>query len=257
MKKSLKTGAPAVHIAREHQSAPAETWADKEVAKAAEEIRSGQFRPDLSADADLVGMVGMTRSLALKDPRQATVAEKLASIGEMNDSLALAQHPRVQEALARLEQEASTAATTQEMLEKQEMLHEMNERAARKNCWDGQGRWLGKDNEAMRVVNILSWKQWLRRLEEVIGENRIFVSRYAIGGLLTVVVPNTKYNRFLVQAPVTMETRFSEKDEHIAVATIQPVNPEWMVMRFNEYGEPTGAKYKGWRTALLCLIEKR
>ena len=249
---------PALHIAREHQSAPAEHWADKEVKLAAEEIQKGQFRPDLSDDADLLGMVGMTRSLALKDPRHATAAEKLQSIGEMNDSAALAQHPRVQEALARLETERSTAKTPQEAMEKAQMLHEMNERVARKNCWDGQGRWIGKDAEEMRVVNILTWKQWLGRLEAEIGEGRIFVNRYAINGLCAVLVPNTAYNRSLIIQPgITAGFESQEKDEFLPVATIQPVSPEWMVMRFNEYGEPTSAKYKGWRTALLCLIAKR
>lgn len=247
--------APALHIPREHQSAPADHWADKEVKLAAEEIQKGQFRPDLSDDADILGMVGMTRSLALKDPNHATTAEKLASIGEMNDAAALKQHPRVQEALIRLQDEVRTAKTPQEQIEKMQMLHEMNERVARKNCWDGQGRWIGKENEEMRVVNILTWKQWLGRLEAEIGEGKVFVNRYAVNGLCAVLVPNTEYNRKLVWTPGQV-SESQENDEYIGVATIQPVSPEWMVMRFNEYGEPTSAKYKGWRTALLCLIAK-
>jgi hypothetical protein len=254
---NLKTSGPALHIAREYQSAPAEHWADKEVKLAAEEIRGGRFRPDLSDDADFLGMVGMVRGEAVKDPRHATVAEKLASIGEMNDAAALKQHPRVQEMLIRLEQEKSTAKTPQEQLEKAQMLHEANARAARKNCWDGQGRWIGKDNEEMRVVNILTWKEWLGRLEEEIGVGKIFVNRYAMGGLLAVLVPNTEYNRSLIITPSGLGVESQKNDEYLGVATIQPVSPEWMVMRFNEYGEPTSAKYKGWRTALLCLIAKK
>ena len=250
--------APALHIAREHQSAPAEHWADKEVAKAAEEIRGGRFRPDLSDDADFLGMVGMVRGEAVKDPRHATVAEKLTSIGEMNDALALKQHPRVQEMLIRLEREKSTAKTPQEQMEKAQMLHEANARAARKNCWDGQGRWIGKDNEEMRIVNILTWKQWLDRLGETIGEDRVYVGRYAVGGLIKVMVPNTGYYRNLIMAPGSeLSASNSKQDPYIPVATIQPVNPEWMVMRVNEYGEPTSAKYTGWRTALLCLIAQK
>ena len=250
--------APALHIARAHQSAPAEHWADKEVAKAAEEIRGGQFRPDLSDDADLLGMVGMVRGEAVKDPRHATVAEKLASIGEMNDAAALKQHPRVQEMLVRLQDEVRTAKTPQEQLEKAQMLHEANARAARKNCWDGQGRWIGKDNEEMRIVNILTWKQWLDRLGETIGEDRVYVGRYAVGGLIKVMVPNTGYYRNLIMAHgFELPASNSKPDPYIPVATIQPVNPEWMVMRVNEYGEPTSAKYKGWRTALLCLISQK
>ena len=254
---SSNNAAPAVHIPVQHQSAPKQSWADKEVEKAAEEIRTGQFRPDLAGDADLIGMVGMARGEAIKDPRLTTAAEKLATIGEMNDSLALAQHPRVQEALARLEQEKSDARTPQEQMEKAQMLHEMNQRAARKNCWDGQGRWIGEDNEEMRVVNILTWKQWLDRLAEVIGYDRVYVSRYMNlrSGRLQVMVPNTDANRGLILLPGDLSP--ANKDLYLPVATIQPLSPEWMVMRFSEYGEPTGAKYLGWRTALLCLIAKR
>lgn len=247
----------AIHIAPEHQSAPKEHWADKEVAKAAEEIREGQFRPDLSDDADFLGMVGVARSTALKDPHQATNAEKLAQFEEMADSLALAQHPRVQEALIRLEDEKRTAKTPQEAMEKAQMLYEMNARAAQKNQWDGQGRWLGKENEEMRVVNILSWKQWLQRLEKVIGEERVYINRYAVMGRCAVLIPNTDYNRALILIPGQLASESDKNSKFLPVATIQPVSPEWMVMRFNEYGEPTAAKYLGWRTALLCLIEKK
>jgi hypothetical protein len=263
MKKKPATGnrkpetaaAPAVHIPRQHQSAPAEHWADKEVRLASDEIRSGQFTPALGEDEFLAASVGMQRGPEIRDPNSLSRGEVAELQQETLDSLALAQHPRVQEALARLEQEKNDARTPEELIEKAQMLHEMTERSARKNGWDGQGRWLGKENEEMRVVNLLTWKQWLDRLGEVIGPERVFVSRYAVGGLLKVVVPNTEYYRSLVIIPGAERMAPSPKeDKFLAVATLQPVNPEWMVMRINEYGEPTCAKYKGWRTALLCLI---
>jgi hypothetical protein len=252
---------PAVHIAPEHQSAPKEHWADKEVAKAAEEIREGQFRPDLSDDADLLGMVGVTRSLALKDPHLASKAEQLQTFGEMADSLALAQHPRVKEALARLEQEKKDAPSTQEMIEKAQMLHEFNEMVESKNQFDGQGRWIGKDNEQMRIVNIMSPKQWIARLNAVIGEGRVFLNRYAVLGRVPVLVPNTEKSRSLLWTPdqgFGPEGGSSKKDEYLPVTMLQhPATPEWMVMRFDEYRVPTTVKYMGWRTALLVLITKR
>lgn len=256
-RKGSQLGAPSVHIAPEHQSAPKEHWADKEVKKAAEEIREGQFRPDLSEDADILGMVAMNRSPNLEDPRSMTATKFMEKAGEMADAAALAQHPRVQECLARLEQEKSTAKTTEEQMEKYQMLHEMNARAAQKNQWDGQGRWMGKEAEEMRVVNILHWKQWLDRLGEVIGEGRVYCGRYAQYGRIRVMVPSTECNRKLVLSLDDLGPQVSKPEEYLTVATIQPMTPEWMVMRFNEYGEPTGAKYLGWRTALLCLIAKR
>lgn len=251
----MKPEAPAIHIAPEHQSAPKESWADKEVALAAEDIRTGGFRPDLSDDADLIGMVGMNRSLSLQDPRLATAEDKLAQFGEMADSLALAQHPRVQEALARLEQEKRDARTSQEAMERTQMLHEFNERAAQKNQWDGQGRWIGKENEEMRRVNILSPQQWLAKLESVIGEKRVFINRFAVLKRVAVLVPNTDRNRSLILMPGEQPQK--PADPYLAIGTLQwPCGPEWMIPKFDEYGVPIRAKYLGWRTALLCLISK-
>lgn len=244
-------GSPALHIPREHQSAPAEHWADKEVAKAAEEIREGQFVPTEEDDDFL--MVGLQRGLAIQDPSKLT-GGKLDLVQETRDSMALAQHPRVQEALRRLESEVRDAGTSQEMLEKTQMLHEMTERSTMKNQWDGQGRWIGKENEEMRIVNIMTPMEWLRRLEAVIGERRVFLNRFSVLGRVAVLVPNTAANRLIV-IPGIPE---SPKDEALPVATMQyPCSPEWMVLKFDEYGTPTRPKYLGWRTALLCLICKR
>jgi hypothetical protein len=251
----------AVHIAPEHQSAPKEHWADKEVAKAAEEIREGQFRPDLSDDADLLGMVGISRGLGIKDPRETTPEEKQAARQEMADSLALAQHPRVQETLARLEQEKREARSNEEAIEKSQMLHEMNARAALKSAWDGQGRWVGKENEEMRAINLLAPHQWLERLEAVIGEHRVFINRFAVLKRVAVLVPNTERNRSLIILPGEENAPLptvGDNQEFLPCGTLQwPCGPEWMVMKFDEYGAPTRAKYLGWRTALLCLISKR
>lgn len=253
----MKPEAPAVNIPREHQSAPKEHWADKEVAKAAEEIREGQFRPDLSEDADLLGMVGVTRGLGLDDPRLATKKEKLAKFGEMADSLALAQHPRVQEALAKLEGEKREARTTQEAVEKAQMLHELNARAVQRNMWDGQGRWMGAENEAMRAVNLLTPMQWLAKLEAVIGEGIVYVNRFAVLNRVAVLVRNTEKHRKLILSPAEIHAT-KPKDQILPVGTLQfPCGPEWMVMKFDAYGVPTKPKYLGWRTPLLCLISKR
>ena len=247
-----KNESPALHIPREHQSAPAEHWADKEVAKAAEEIREGQFTPTEEDDDFL--MVGLQRGLAIQDPCNLG-SKKLDLIQETKDSVALAQHPRVQDALRRLENELGQARTSQEMLEKTQMLHEMTERANLKNRWDGQGRWIGKENEEMRIVNIMSPMAWLRRLEAVIGERRVFLNRFAVLKRVAVLVPNTAANRLIVQ-PGAPEPK--AKEEALPVATLQyPCCPEWMVMKFDVYGVPTRPKYLGWRTALLCLITKR
>jgi hypothetical protein len=35
-----------------------------------------------------------------------------------------------------------------------------------------------------------------------------------------------------------------------------PKGPEWSLMRFDEFNVPTSERYRGWRTALLRLIEE-
>jgi len=259
MSEAEKNPAPALHIPREHQSAPAEHWADKEVAKAAEEIRTGQFTPAADPDADVLAL-GLQRGPEIRNPAQLG-AEKLELMQEMKDAQALAQHPRVQEALARLQLEVSQAKTSQEMLEKSQMLHEMNERASQKNQWDGQGRWVGKDNEDMRLVNVMSPQQWLKRLEAVIGEGKIYINRFAVLKRVAVLVPNTAMNQSLILLPGSLPLGPNGNDREtpfLQAATLQwPCGPEWMVMKLDEYGVPVRAKYLGWRTALLSLIEKK
>lgn len=244
--------APAVHIPPEHQSAPKEHWADKEVVKAAEEIASGQFIPTLSEEDFLA--VGLNRGAAIRNPALMTGAERMGLAQHTADSLILAQHPRVQEALARLETEKREAKNSQELAEKAQALHELNERTMHANQWDGQGRWIGKENEAMRIVNILSPIMFLAQLEKVIGEKRVFVNRFAVNGRVALLAPEQSANQSRIILPGMDEEK--RRDGLVQVGTLQhPCGPEWMVMRFDEYGVPTTAKYLGWRTALLSMID--
>lgn len=248
-----KQTSAALHIPREHQSAPKEHWADKEVRLAAEEISEGKFQPTVDEDDFLA--VGLQRGDAIRNPASMSGLEKLQLADEAADSMLLAQHPRVQEALRRLEQEKNTGRTPQEVLEKTQMLHEMNERAQAANKWDGQGRWMGKENEQMRVVNILDPFEFLRKLEAVIGENRVFLNRFAVYKRVALLVePKGQRSHIILPG---MEAPRNE-DGLVQVGTLQyPCGPEWMVPRFDEYGIVTQAKYLGWRTALLSMIDLR
>jgi len=244
-----KRTSAAVHIAPEHQSAPKEHWADKEVRKAAEEIESGQFKPTIDADDFLA--VGLQRGAMIANPAMLDGAKKLDLIEQTADSVLLAQHPRVQDALRRLELEKREARNSQELAEKAHMLHELNERAMNPNQWDGQGRWIGKENEEMRVVNIMTPQQFLKRLEAVIGEGRVFLNRFAVLKRIALLAPNKGFKHGLIIPGMS-----NSEEKLLQVGTLQfPCGPEWMVMRFDEYGVPTSAKYLGWRTALLSMID--
>ena len=237
--------APAVHVPIEHQSAPKESWADKEIRKATEEIVTGQFTPVIDDDDPLrVLSIGVQRGQLPSHPNQ-------IDPNSLMDTNLLIQHPRVQEALAKLEQERDNARSTQEYLEKAQMLHELNAAAAQANQWDGQDRWVGHDNEEMRIGQILSPQEFMRRLQRVIGEKRIFLNSFAVCKRVALLAPDPN------PALIILPNQVKREDGLVQVATLQyPCGSEWMVMRFDEYGVPTTAKYLGWRTALLSLIRQ-
>jgi hypothetical protein len=240
---STKPESPAIHIAPEHQSAPKESWADGEVRKAAEEIRTGQFVPQAD-DADDCLPVLLQRGAGIVNP------SKLAMKDVVNTS-ELAQHPRVIEALERLQREHREAKTSQEMVEKSQMLFEMNERAAQRNQWDGQGRWMGQENEEMRIGLILTPQEFMRRLHLVVSESRVWINDFAAYKRVAVMAPDA------TPAPLILlpGQPLPRRDGKMQVATLQyPCGSEWMVMKFDEYGVPVKAKYLGWRTALLSMI---
>jgi len=211
--------AHSVIIPTEHQSAPKEHWMNKELAAAAEEIDKGQFTPKLANDDYFY----------------------------LGEEQLLWQHPRVIEALERLKSEIRESKNPQELLEKKHMLHEMNEMAAQKDCWDGQGRWIGKDNEQERQGEILAPAQFMRRLEKVIGRGRVELHQYAIMGRVALLIKDPEPSSLIMQ-PYRAHGK-------IQVGTLQwPLGTEWMVMAFTEYGVPKYAKFLGWRTALLSMI---
>jgi hypothetical protein len=237
--------APSVHVPRHHQSAPKEHWADKEINKAAEEIRTGQFKPEPAED-DLLQMlsVGVQRGNLPNSPND-------IDMGSLDQTELLMRHPRVQEAMEKLDRERLDAKTSQQYLEKSCALFEMNAAAASANRWAGQERWMGRESEEMRIGQVMTPFEFMERLESVIGEGRVFFSRFAVASRVALLVPNEGAKKTVLLAGQKPE------DEFLQVATLQyPCSSEWMVMRFDEYGVPTTAKYLGWRTALLALIRE-
>lgn len=253
-----KNKAPSVHIPEEHQSAPKEHWADKEIRLAADEIRMTGWTPEPAADDFIHDLpIALGNAGDLKEIKRIAEKPTYTDFQNTHDSMILAQHPRVLEAMERLKDEVNTAKTPQEAIEKSCMLHELNERASKAQKWDGQERWEGEENEEMRYGLLLTPQQFHERLCRVIGESRILLSRHAVK-----THPEAKSarvglyveNKSLIVLPGMPPTR----DEFSRVGTLQwPLGTEWMIMNFNEYGVPTTAKYLGWRTALLTMIRVR
>ena len=240
----------AIHIPRQHQSAPKETEADREVRKAAEEIASGNFVPAPSGEDSILD------TLAVDVQRGENCWRSGADNPHYNSLLeteVLMKHPRVIEALAKLEQQKNDAKSSEEFLEKSQMLYELNEVASDPSRWDGQGRWIGRENEEMRIGQIMSPFEFMARLQQVIGENRVFLNGFAVLKRVALMAPDKE-----PQSRILMPGQEPRRDDGLVqVATLQyPCSSEWMVMKFDEYGVPTTPKYLGWRTALLALIKQ-
>lgn len=177
---SHKPISPAVHIARKHQSAPKEHWADREVMKAAFEIQEGKYVPDYDPNGesalDGLGLaLGAGTAQGIHTGKKPTL-EEMQFTREMNE---LGRHPRVVEAMERMQKEIDANPESDEAIEMSCMLWEMNEAASRGQKWAGQERWEGKENEEMRQGRILSPIEFYGELCNVIGRDRVLMSEYA------------------------------------------------------------------------------
>jgi hypothetical protein len=274
---SEKQKAPAVIVPVEHQSAPKEHPADRAIMQAAEEIDSGRYKPPTDILEHMPNV-----ALRTGTPEMLEKPVTRADYAHTENTIILAEHPRVKEALARLAQERDDAPTSQEYVEKALMLHELNEMQRSGQKWEGQERWEGAENEDERRGRILTplefYVQLMRvmnpggqfahhsfmvgkRLIRAIGVPPLLLGREAqlqhpelpassqSGRVPLFVVGRQRVEILLPGQPDTA------KEEPIAVAMLQwPANTEWMMLNFDQFGVPTTAKFIGWRTALLALI---
>jgi hypothetical protein len=138
---------------------------------------------------------------------------------------------------------------TTENLEALALKFEENVERSKRERWDGQERWQGRENEEMRLVNILHPNAFMRKLQAAGVDARIEFSKHARLWLNE----HPRLGRIGITAWVKDEV--SEALSLRTVTTLQDSgSPEWSVMRFNVYNVPTNEKYRGWRTALLHLI---
>jgi hypothetical protein len=280
---------PAVHIDRRHQSAPRETEADQAVRKAAEEIDGGRWKLTREQQTELNEVPG----IALRDgptPDQAPWSQ--ADFDRTDQSLVLGEHPRVQEALAKLEEQKSEEKIDgQKYAELAAMMHETVEESRRRQRWDGQSRWTEDDAIEARKGQILSPLDFYQRLMEqglleparlgnvhdyavrqmewvegVLRNEQLWVRTIGAGRVLLARDVKKMHGgdrsgrvSLLVMAHTDQPTMLpgykTQAEEPVQVATLQwPFGTEWMVMKFDEFGVPRTPRFIGWRTALLALI---
>jgi hypothetical protein len=280
---------PAVHIDRRHQSAPSETDGDKAVRLAAEEISAGKWKLPEEAAREMNEVPG----LALRDGVTPDVKPWTQEDFDRTDqSLVLGEHPRVQEALARMEREKSEAhANGQKYVELAAMMHETVEESRRRQRWDGQERWTEDDAVEAAMGKILSPLDFYTQLliqgllepprignvhdfpvkqmeweEGVLCENQYWIrtigtGRIRIGRDVKKRHTTDRSGRIALlmiahsDSPIETPGLRTATEEPVQVATLQwPFGTEWMVMKFDEFGVPTTPRFIGWRTALLALV---
>jgi hypothetical protein len=155
-------------------------------------------------------------------------------------------------------------------LESIALQYERNYNAAKDQRWHDQQRFMGKENEAMRLVNIMHPHKIFRLLRRAGVDARIEAPTFDVwvpddetGRLIKIErersngrlwLANVAINgRVGVSAWVTDKETGERKRRQ--VTTLQwPCGPEWSLLHFDEFDVPITEKYRGWRTAMLQMI---
>jgi hypothetical protein len=174
---------------------------------------------------------------------QAAIAAQAADDYDQELDNPLTRHPEVAQLLREMRHRylKSSNQNVEMALMQWEMSY--NHEGTRRQRWPGQRRWQGKEAEEMRLVQIMHPYKFLRKLREVGVDARVEEHKNARLWLN----PFTLVGRIGVNARVCGEA--------MTVTSLQyPYGPEYSIMRFNDYDVPTEERFRGWRTALLCLI---
>lgn len=186
-------------IPAQHQSHSKEHPADREIKKAAAEIASGQVSLERSEESQAAAGMGLALGLGsggVATGERPALSEFQDTYEQTATDEQLANHPRVLEALEKMKHEVQEIKG-HELIEKNCALRELTMAAERKNRWDGQGRWMGAENEEMRYGEILSPQQFYDRVGKITGkgklklsENVMFPHKDARSGLSGIMMRN-------------------------------------------------------------------
>lgn len=195
--------------------------------------------------------------------------------GDEDMELRMAEDPRIAAELRDFSERVlsrSPQQTVEALLRK----YEQNYAERQAQRWKGQKRWMGRENEEMRMVNILHCDSFIERLSkagvnassydpfEWYRDNNIPVNEWPRPNLRCWL--NSFVALIPVKSKITGEVRKISSDrvgisawlegEPKTVTTLQhPYSPEYSIMRFDEYDVPVDEKYRGWRTALIALVQ--
>lgn len=171
---------PGVVIPPHQQSAPKEHWADKEIKDAAREIDEGRWMPDADPERDSA-MQGLGLALGLGTHGVAVGDKPKFSEFQHTANLdVISRHPRVMEALEKMQHEVYDLGDPVKNLERNYAMRELARASSKAQHWDGQGRWEGEENEEMRHGKILTPSQFYDQLGKVVGKGKIKLSEYMV-----------------------------------------------------------------------------
>lgn len=146
------------------------------------------------------------------------------------------------------------------------MEYERNYAARRPHQWDGQQRWMGRENEEMRMVRILHPYAFIERLNrggvraEIKNDYRDRFSSRGVRVWLNAFIGKARYQNVSsgevreVSSGLIGVNAWVDALPKTLTALQYPYGPEYSLMRFDEYNVPIKERYRGWRTALLTLI---
>lgn len=162
--------------------------------------------------------------------------------------------------------------STPQMIEAEQEAYELAYAAAEPQRWKGQERWQGRENEEMRLTNILHPHEVFAKLRRAGVDARIESPTYYVWGIdddtgKRVAIKKQRdvgriwlhdeavRGRVGISAWMPDETTGRRTIKWVAALQF-PYGPEWSVLNFNEWNVPINERYRGWRTALLQMILK-
>jgi hypothetical protein len=163
-----------------------------------------------------------------------------------------------------------TDTESQELIEAEQKLWEENYRARVQYHWQGQERWQGRENEEMRLVNILHPHAVFQKFKDAGVDCSIEAAIEWVWdadpktGLAIPVQRTLSTARFWLHDIVIKDrigvtgwvNRNGRRTAQYITYLQYPKGPEWSLMKFDDFDVPTYERYRGWRTALLRMIQE-
>ena len=160
--------------------------------------------------------------------------------------------------------------STEQMIEAEQEAFELNYHNSAKFRWAGQQRWIGRENEEMRLTNILHPHAVFAKLRRAGVDARIESPTFYVWGIdddtgkPTAIKKQRAYGRLWLHDEAVKgrlgisawvaDPATGQRAVKWVAALQYPYGPEWSLMRFDMFDVPICEKFRGWRTALLHLI---